>query len=87
MGCVGVGGERNRAQLAKALRLGANVILLDEPTNDLDVETLRSLEEVRMGIRLSVVRYRTVISHTLHCNDTLQSARLTFRLSVLTRCL
>ena len=34
-------------QLAKSLRHGANVILLDEPTNDLDVDTLRSLEEVR----------------------------------------
>jgi len=39
------GGERNRVHLAKVLKLGANVILLDEPTNDLDVETLRSLEE------------------------------------------
>lgn len=39
------GGERNRVHLAKMLRCGANVILLDEPTNDLDVETLRALEE------------------------------------------
>ena len=39
------GGERNRVQLAKVLKQGANVILLDEPTNDLDVNTLRSLEE------------------------------------------
>ncbi len=39
------GGERNRLQLAKTLRQGANVILLDEPSNDLDVETLRALEE------------------------------------------
>jgi ATP-binding cassette ChvD family protein len=39
------GGERNRVHLAKILKLGANVILLDEPTNDLDVNTLRSLEE------------------------------------------
>ena len=39
------GGERNRVHLAKMLRSGANVILLDEPTNDLDVDTLRSLEE------------------------------------------
>jgi sulfate-transporting ATPase len=39
------GGERNRVHLAKVLKQGANVILLDEPTNDLDVETLRSLEE------------------------------------------
>lgn len=39
------GGERNRLQLAKTLRQGANVILLDEPSNDLDVETLRALED------------------------------------------
>jgi ATP-binding cassette ChvD family protein len=39
------GGERNRVHLAKVLKQGANVILLDEPTNDLDVETLRSLED------------------------------------------
>jgi sulfate-transporting ATPase len=39
------GGERNRVHLAKVLKSGANVIMLDEPTNDLDVETLRSLED------------------------------------------
>jgi energy-dependent translational throttle protein EttA len=39
------GGERNRVHLAKMLKTGANVILLDEPTNDLDVDTLRALEE------------------------------------------
>ncbi len=39
------GGERNRVHLAKILKSGANVLMLDEPTNDLDVETLRSLEE------------------------------------------
>ena len=39
------GGERNRLHLAKLLRQGANVLLLDEPTNDLDVETLRALED------------------------------------------
>ena len=39
------GGERNRVHLAKLLREGGNVLLLDEPTNDLDVETLRALED------------------------------------------
>ncbi|MBE2269110.1 MAG: ATP-binding cassette domain-containing protein, partial [Anaerolinea sp.] len=39
------GGERNRVHLAKVLQRGGNVLLLDEPTNDLDVDTLRALEE------------------------------------------
>jgi ATPase subunit of ABC transporter with duplicated ATPase domains len=39
------GGERNRVQLAKLLKAGANFIMLDEPTNDLDVDTLRALED------------------------------------------
>jgi len=43
------GGERNRAHLAKLLRCGGNVLLLDEPTNDLDVETLRALEEALLA--------------------------------------
>lgn len=43
------GGERNRVQLAKLLKSGANLIILDEPTNDLDVETLRSLEEALLN--------------------------------------
>jgi predicted AAA+ superfamily ATPase/ABC-type multidrug transport system ATPase subunit len=42
------GGERNRVHLAKLLKSGGNVLLLDEPTNDLDVETLRALEEARL---------------------------------------
>ncbi|MEM8844553.1 MAG: energy-dependent translational throttle protein EttA [Pseudomonadota bacterium] len=53
------GGERNRLQLAKLLRSGGNVLLLDEPTNDLDVETLRALEE---GI-LNFPGCSIVISH------------------------
>ncbi len=43
------GGERNRVHLAKLLRSGGNVLLLDEPTNDLDVETLRALEQAILG--------------------------------------
>ncbi|MFQ5697565.1 MAG: energy-dependent translational throttle protein EttA [Myxococcota bacterium] len=43
------GGERNRVHLAKTLRVGGNVLLLDEPTNDLDVDTLRALEEALLG--------------------------------------
>ncbi|MGB0786158.1 MAG: energy-dependent translational throttle protein EttA [Alphaproteobacteria bacterium] len=53
------GGERNRVHLAKMLRSGANVILLDEPTNDLDVDTLRSLEEAILKFSGNVF----VISH------------------------
>ncbi len=53
------GGERNRVQLAKVLRAGGNLILLDEPTNDLDVDTLRALEE---GL-LSFPGCAVVISH------------------------
>ena len=53
------GGERNRVQLAKVLRSGGNVLLLDEPTNDLDVDTLRALED---GL-LSFPGCAVVISH------------------------
>ncbi len=53
------GGERNRVHLAKVLRTGGNVLLLDEPTNDLDVETLRALEEALLSFPGCVV----VISH------------------------
>ena len=45
------GGERNRVQLAKVLKSGGNVLLLDEPTNDLDVDTLRALEEALLAFR------------------------------------
>jgi ATPase subunit of ABC transporter with duplicated ATPase domains len=53
------GGERNRVHLAKVLRAGGNVLLLDEPTNDLDVDTLRALEEGLMAFPGCAV----VISH------------------------
>ena len=53
------GGERNRVHLAKVLKSGANVLLLDEPTNDLDVDTLRALEEALLEFAGCVV----VISH------------------------
>ncbi|WP_417535184.1 energy-dependent translational throttle protein EttA [Methylophaga sp.] len=53
------GGERNRLHMAKLLKSGGNVLLLDEPTNDLDVETLRALEEAILAFPGSAV----VISH------------------------
>ena len=53
------GGERNRVHLAKMLRSGANLLLLDEPTNDLDVDTLRALEEALLDFAGSAF----VISH------------------------
>ena len=53
------GGERNRVHLAKLLRSGGNLLLLDEPTNDLDVDTLRALEEAVLGFAGCVC----VISH------------------------
>jgi Fe-S cluster assembly ATPase SufC len=43
------GGERNRLQLAQTLKLGGNLLLLDEPTNDLDVDTLRALEDALLA--------------------------------------
>jgi ATP-binding cassette ChvD family protein len=53
------GGERNRVHLARMLRSGANLLLLDEPSNDLDVDTLRALEEALLGFAGCVM----VISH------------------------
>jgi len=53
------GGERNRLHLAKLLKSGGNLLLLDEPTNDLDVETLRALEEALLDFAGCAV----VISH------------------------
>ena len=53
------GGERNRVHLAKLLKSGGNVLLLDEPTNDLDIETLRALEEAILDFAGCVI----VVSH------------------------
>jgi energy-dependent translational throttle protein EttA len=53
------GGERNRVHLAKLLRTGGNLLLLDEPTNDLDVDTLRALEQALLGFAGCAV----IISH------------------------
>jgi len=53
------GGERNRCQLAKVVKSGANVLLLDEPTNDLDVDTIRSLEEALLDFAGCAI----VVSH------------------------
>jgi energy-dependent translational throttle protein EttA len=53
------GGERNRVHLAKLLKSGANVLLLDEPTNDLDVNTMRALEEALENFAGSAI----IISH------------------------
>ena len=53
------GGERNRVHLAKLLKSGGNLLLLDEPTNDLDVDTLRALEDALLGFAGCAV----VISH------------------------
>jgi len=68
------GGERNRVQLAKILKAGANFLILDEPTNDLDVETLRSLEDALLefaGCALVVSHDRffldRIATHILAC--------------------
>ncbi|MEL7267484.1 MAG: energy-dependent translational throttle protein EttA, partial [Planctomycetota bacterium] len=68
------GGERNRVHLAKLLRSGCNLLLLDEPTNDLDVETLRSLEEAIMNFAGCVV----VTSHDRWFLDRLATHILAF---------
>ncbi|MGH7161067.1 MAG: energy-dependent translational throttle protein EttA [Acetobacteraceae bacterium] len=68
------GGERNRVHLAKMLKSGANVILLDEPTNDLDVETLRALEEALSDFAGSAV----VVSHDRWFLDRLATHILAF---------
>jgi ATP-binding cassette ChvD family protein len=73
---VGVlsGGERNRVHLAKLLKRGSNVLLLDEPTNDLDVDTLRALEEAILNYAGCVV----VISHDRWFLDRLATHILAF---------
>ncbi len=73
---VGVlsGGERNRVHLAKLLRRGSNVLLLDEPTNDLDVDTLRALEEAILNYAGCVV----LISHDRWFLDRLATHILAF---------
>jgi len=68
------GGERNRVHLAKLLRKGCNVLLLDEPTNDLDVDTLRALEEAIMNFAGCVV----VTSHDRWFLDPLATHILAF---------
>ena len=68
------GGERNRVHLAKTLKEGANLLLLDEPTNDLDVETLRALEEALTRFAGSVM----VISHDRWFLDRIATHMLAF---------
>jgi sulfate-transporting ATPase len=68
------GGERNRVHLAKLLRSGGNVLLLDEPTNDLDIETLRALEDAILAFPGCVV----VISHDRWFLDRIASHILAF---------
>ena len=68
------GGERNRVHLAKVLKDGGNVLLLDEPTNDLDVDTLRALEE---GL-LQFAGCAVVISHDRWFLDRIATHMLAF---------
>ncbi len=68
------GGERNRVHLAKMLKSGANLLLLDEPTNDLDVDTLRALEEALLGFAGCAV----VISHDRWFLDRIATHMLAF---------
>jgi len=68
------GGERNRVHLAKLLKKGSNLLLLDEPTNDLDVDTLRALEEALLNFAGCVV----VISHDRWFLDRIATHMLAF---------
>ena len=56
------GGERNRVHMAKMLKSGANVLLLDEPTNDLDVDTLRALEDALVVVPRLRRRHHAMIA-------------------------
>ena len=68
------GGERNRLHLAKLLKRGANVLLLDEPTNDLDIETLRALDEGLLAFPGTVI----VVSHDRWFLDRIATHMLAF---------
>jgi ATPase subunit of ABC transporter with duplicated ATPase domains len=68
------GGERNRLHLAKLLKSGANVLMLDEPTNDLDVDTLRALEDALLEFAGCVL----VISHDRWFLDRIATHMLAF---------
>jgi len=68
------GGERNRVHLANMLKAGVNVLLLDEPTNDLDVDTLRALEDALLEFAGCVV----VISHDRWFLDRIATHMLAF---------
>ena len=68
------GGERNRVHLAKMLKSGANLLLLDEPTNDLDVDTLRALEEALLDFAGCAV----IISHDRLFLDRIATHMLAF---------
>ena len=68
------GGERNRVHLAKMLKSGANLLLLDEPTNDLDVETLRALEDALTDYAGCAV----IISHDRFFLDRIATHMLAF---------
>ena len=68
------GGERNRVHLAKMLKSGANLLLLDEPTNDLDVDTLRALEDALQDFAGCAV----IISHDRFFLDRIATHMLAF---------
>ena len=68
------GGERGRVHLAKVLREGCNLLLLDEPSNDLDVDTLRSLEEALQDFAGSAI----IVSHDRWFLDRVSTHTLSF---------